>query len=109
MAGVAVRRGRSDVIGALAAVSAMWLNRGTQIPHVRAVRGRSPRRPTRLEGDAMRDGDPRLDGLVDAYVGRRIDRREFLRRAGALGVALPVASAVLAACGGSDAATTSGG
>lgn len=38
--------------------------------------------------------------LVDDYLAHRIDRRQFFRRAAALGLSLPAASALLAACGG---------
>jgi peptide/nickel transport system substrate-binding protein len=55
----------------------------------------------------MSQRDHQLDPLVDAYLERRIDRRQFLRRAAALGVSVPMASAVLAACG-DDGASTSG-
>jgi spermidine/putrescine transport system substrate-binding protein len=38
-----------------------------------------------------------------------LSRREFLRRAGAAGIALPTLSAILAACGGDDGEATGGG
>ena len=48
----------------------------------------------------MRTNDDRVGGLVDDYLARRIDRSQFLRRALVLGLSLPAASAILAACGG---------
>jgi peptide/nickel transport system substrate-binding protein len=57
----------------------------------------------------MSHRDDPLDPLVDAFLQRRIDRRQFLRRATALGVSLPMASAVLAACGGNDESSGTGG
>jgi peptide/nickel transport system substrate-binding protein len=51
-----------------------------------------------------RDGD--ADGLVQDYVDGRIDRRQFFRRAAAIGLSLPAASAILAACGGGGGAAT---
>ncbi len=50
-------------------------------------------------------GDP-VEGLVAEYVEGRIDRRQFLRRAAALGLTLPAASALLAGTGGTAAAAT---
>jgi len=44
--------------------------------------------------------DQRLESLIhDAFTGR-LSRREVLRRAGTLGLSLPVVAALLAACGG---------
>jgi peptide/nickel transport system substrate-binding protein len=51
----------------------------------------------------------RVDGLVDAYLARRIDRGQFMRRAIGLGMSLPAAGALLAACGGSSSGGTGGG
>jgi peptide/nickel transport system substrate-binding protein len=48
--------------------------------------------------------DGGVQGLVSDYLGRRIDRRDFVRRAVALGLSMPAASAILAAC--SSATTT---
>jgi ABC-type transport system substrate-binding protein len=39
---------------------------------------------------------PPVEGLVDEYLARRIDRREFFKRAGAAGVATTAAAALLA-------------
>ena len=46
-----------------------------------------------------RDGRE-VDRLVDDYVERRIGRRAFFQRAGALGLSAGAASWLLAACGG---------
>ena len=48
----------------------------------------------------MDSRDDRAQDLISDYVERRIDRRQFFRRAAALGLSLPAASALLAACGG---------
>ena len=50
----------------------------------------------------MAPGDEKVEKLVDDYLERRVDRRGFLKRAGALGISLGAASALLAACGGAD-------
>jgi peptide/nickel transport system substrate-binding protein len=42
-----------------------------------------------------------LDRIVDDAVRGRVSRRDFLRRAAALGLSLPTAGAILAACGAS--------
>lgn len=47
-----------------------------------------------------------LDRIVEDYLGRRISRRAFVRRSLALGVALPAATGLLAACGGDEEAAT---
>lgn len=47
----------------------------------------------------MASNDDRVDTLVDEFRARRIDRRQFLHRAAALGLSFPAASALLAACG----------
>ena len=44
----------------------------------------------------------RLDDLTGAYLARRIDRRQFLQHAAALGLTASGAAALLAACGGGD-------
>ncbi len=44
--------------------------------------------------------DDRAKDLVNDYVARRIDRRQFLQRAAAAGISLGAASTLLAACGG---------
>jgi peptide/nickel transport system substrate-binding protein len=48
-----------------------------------------------------RDQDS-VEGLIGQYVERRIDRRAFFRRAGALGISLGAAGTLLAACGGGE-------
>jgi peptide/nickel transport system substrate-binding protein len=52
----------------------------------------------------MSSKDGQVEILLDEYLARRIDRRLFLRRAAALGLSLPTASALLAACGGDEEA-----
>jgi peptide/nickel transport system substrate-binding protein len=52
----------------------------------------------------MAPGDEQVDRLVGDYLERRVDRRGFLKRAGALGLSLSAASALLAACGGDEEA-----
>jgi peptide/nickel transport system substrate-binding protein len=52
----------------------------------------------------MTSGDDRTTRLVDDFLQRRIDRRQFLRRAVAGGLSLSAASALLAACGGEEEA-----
>ena len=41
-----------------------------------------------------------IDALIDEYVGDRIDRRGFFKRAVGLGLSLSAAGTILAACGG---------
>ena len=50
----------------------------------------------------MAPEDEKVEKLVDDYLERRVDRRGFLKRAGALGISLSAASALLAACGGEE-------
>jgi peptide/nickel transport system substrate-binding protein len=50
----------------------------------------------------MTGGSDPVVGLVGELLAKRIDRRQFLRRAAALGVSAPAAAAVLAACGSSS-------
>jgi peptide/nickel transport system substrate-binding protein len=50
-----------------------------------------------------------VDNLIDAFMGRRIDRGQFLRRAVGLGLTLPAATALLAACGGGSSGGGTGG
>jgi peptide/nickel transport system substrate-binding protein len=50
-----------------------------------------------------RDQDS-VESLIGQYVERRIDRRAFFRRAGALGISLGAAGTLLAACGGEEEA-----
>jgi peptide/nickel transport system substrate-binding protein len=52
-------------------------------------------------------GEDGAKHLVDEFLARRIDRRQFLRRAAAAGISLSAASALLAACGGEEAAAPS--
>jgi NitT/TauT family transport system substrate-binding protein len=49
--------------------------------------------------------DENVRKLEDQLVSGRITRREFMKRALALGVGLPLASAIVAACGGAAAPT----
>lgn len=49
-----------------------------------------------------------MDSLVSEYLSNRIDRRQFLGRAVAIGLSGGAASAVLAACGSSGSGSTSG-
>jgi peptide/nickel transport system substrate-binding protein len=57
----------------------------------------------------MSTDEPWVQHLVDELVSNRIDRRQFVRRALALGLSLPAAGALLAACGGGDEETGGGG
>ncbi|MGH9303804.1 MAG: ABC transporter substrate-binding protein [Acidimicrobiales bacterium] len=50
---------------------------------------------------ALEVGGERAVGLVDELLGKRLDRRGFLVRAGALGLSASAAGALLAACGSS--------
>jgi peptide/nickel transport system substrate-binding protein len=50
----------------------------------------------------MRPSDDHVDRLVADVTQQRIDRREFFERAAGLGLSLPVATAILAACGGEE-------
>jgi len=58
---------------------------------------------------ARQEDSNSVENLVEEYSARRINRREFFERAGALGLTLSAAGAILAACGGGGgtAATTS--
>ncbi len=53
--------------------------------------------------------DPELSSLVGGWLGAHMDRREMLKRLSALGLSMPLASAVLAACatGTSTSSSTS--
>ena len=54
-------------------------------------------------------GGPPARSLVDEFLRKRIDRRQFLSRAAMIGLSASTASALLAACGsGTSAPTTSG-
>ena len=48
------------------------------------------------------DVDRAVDELVNEYVKKNIDRRNFFKRAGVLGISITGAAALLAACGGDD-------
>ena len=52
---------------------------------------------------------PGIDDLMDGVASGRVSRAQFLRRAAALGLSLPTASALLAACGGSGGSASGGG
>jgi peptide/nickel transport system substrate-binding protein len=52
----------------------------------------------------MASGDEKVQKLVGEYLERKVDRRGFLKRAGALGLSLSAAGALLAACGGDEEA-----
>jgi peptide/nickel transport system substrate-binding protein len=67
----------------------------------------------RRERAVARNDDP-VERLVDQYVEHRIDRRQFFKRAAALGISVSAAGTLLAACGGGGdgaetAATSAGG
>lgn len=47
-----------------------------------------------------------LDKLVEDYSGQGLSRRDFMKRAVALGLSIPAASALLAACGGGSSASS---
>lgn len=53
-------------------------------------------------------GGPGAETLVEDYVARRIDRRQFFGRAAALGLSATSAGTLLAACGGTGASPASG-
>lgn len=58
--------------------------------------------------DPMRRGrGPIQEHVIDEFVAGRLSRRQFLSRATKVGLALPLASAIVAACGSSS--TSSGG
>ncbi|MCL5958591.1 MAG: peptide ABC transporter substrate-binding protein, partial [Chloroflexi bacterium] len=48
----------------------------------------------------------KLDSIIDQFMQKKIDRRQLLVRAAALGLSVPAISAILAACG-SESGTTS--
>ena len=52
----------------------------------------------------MTSEDERAQELVNDFVERKIDRRQFLQRSAALGLTFGAASALLAACGGDEEA-----
>jgi peptide/nickel transport system substrate-binding protein len=57
--------------------------------------------------DDLRKGrGPIPEHVIDEFVAGRLSRREFLRRGSAVGLSLPVLSAIVAACGSSVAPTT---
>jgi peptide/nickel transport system substrate-binding protein len=57
----------------------------------------------------MTDRPDAVDALIDDYLTRRIDRRQFFKRTAALGLSLSAAGTLLAACGGGGGKSTSGG
>ena len=57
--------------------------------------------------DDLRNGrGPIQEHVIDEFVAGRLSRRDFLRRGTAVGLSLPLLSAILAACGSSTAPTT---
>ena len=52
-----------------------------------------------VRAQASRPADSRRVGLVDEFLNRRVDRRQFLARAAMIGLSAPAATALLAACG----------
>lgn len=62
----------------------------------------------------MTRNEDSIERLIGQYVGNRIDRRQFFKRAAALGLSFGAAGSLLAACGGgnggeTEAAVTTGG
>ena len=47
-------------------------------------------------------GEEGVEELVNEYIRKRIDRRQFFKRAGVLGISITGAAGLLAACGGND-------
>src|SRR5262252_3674998 len=56
--------------------------------------------------DLRRGRGPIQEHVIDEFVAGRLSRRDFLRRGTAVGLSLPLLSAVIAACGSSAAPTT---
>ncbi len=56
----------------------------------------------------MSADDRQVARLVNDVLEQRIDRRQFFRRAAALGLSIPVASGIFAACGGGGGGGTAG-
>ena len=56
--------------------------------------------------DLRRGRGPIPEHVIDEFVAGRLSRRDFLRRGSAVGLSLPLLSAILAACGSSPAPTT---
>jgi peptide/nickel transport system substrate-binding protein len=54
----------------------------------------------------MSDDQTQLGNLIVDYTRGRVDRRQFIRRATGIGLSLPAATALLAACGGSSSTAT---
>ncbi|MHB1928520.1 MAG: ABC transporter substrate-binding protein [Acidimicrobiales bacterium] len=52
-----------------------------------------------------RDHGPIGEHVIDEFVGGRLTRRQFLSRATKVGIGLPIATAIVAACGGTSAKT----
>src|SRR5215471_1197990 len=70
----------------------LWMGGGMGIDHKRL-------------DDLRRGRGPIQEHVIDEFVAGRLSRRDFLRRATAAGLSLPLLSAVLAACGTSTAPT----
>ncbi len=49
-----------------------------------------------------------VEGLVDDYVARRVSRRAFFQRAGAIGLSMSAAASILAACNSGRSSASSG-
>lgn len=56
-----------------------------------------------------RDGERQISEIIEGLNAGTISRRQFVLRAGALGLSAGVIGSVLAACGGDEEATTGGG
>ena len=69
------------------------------------------RKDTQRQVDAIRSRSSELENhLIDEYRSGYINRREFVRRGGVIGMSIPVVSFLAAACGtGSNTSTSSGG
>jgi peptide/nickel transport system substrate-binding protein len=61
------------------------------------------------EGGGMAERGPEMEGLLTEFAEGSIDRRQFLRRAGALGLSVSAASALIAARGTPAAEAAAGG
>lgn len=60
-----------------------------------------------FEEEGTHVNDTRLSLLRQQFVAGQLTRRQLVRRAGALGISLPVVGALLAACGGSSSSPSS--
>ena len=69
------------------------------------------RKDTQRQVDAIRSRSSELENhLIDEYRSGYINRREFVRRGGVIGMSIPVVGFLAAACGtGSNTSTSSGG